>query len=166
MKKAFTLVELLVVMSMIAVLTASMVSAVSRARTRSRIAKATQETRELTNAILAYEQYAPDHSLSSAETDWTDCDESSLAIVLGGAPAANGKRTPVLFNASIVRGAFRDPWGRAYQMKVMKSDQLQGGGTDEEKNGLNFSTGSMPPNFNALTEEERSSMVPKWRGSK
>ncbi len=154
MKKAFTLVELLVVVSMIAVLSASMMSAVGRARMRSRVAKATQEIKELTNAILAYEQYAPNRSLDGEVTGWTDCTEGALSMVLGGKSGDNGERIPVLFNANITRGEFRDPWGRAYQLKIEKTDTLQGGGTDEDR-GVSFTTAPALPNYFRLTDKER-----------
>ena len=57
MKKGFTLIELLVVIGMIAVLTGAASSAVMKARKRSQIARAEAETQEMTNAILAYENY-------------------------------------------------------------------------------------------------------------
>ena len=63
MKKGFTLVELLVVIGMIAVLTGAASSAVMKARTRSQIARAETEVREMTNAILAYENWDDDHTL-------------------------------------------------------------------------------------------------------
>lgn len=154
MKKAFTLTELIVVMAMIAILSASMMSAVGRARTRSKIAKATQETRELTNAILAYEQYAPDRSLSGKKTDWANCTEDKLSMVLGRENGANGERIPVLLDASIVAGAFRDPWGRPYELKIQNSDTLQGGGVDEDR-GVGFITAPYLPNYNRLTDKER-----------
>ena len=56
MRKGFTLIELLVVVAMIMILIGTLVVSVEQARTRARIAKATQEAKELTNAILAYEQ--------------------------------------------------------------------------------------------------------------
>lgn len=139
---------------MIAVLAAAMMSAVGRARARSRIAKATQEIKELTNAVLAYEQYAQNRSLSGEETGWTDCNESSLAMVLGGKSGANGERIPVLFNASLTRGEFRDPWGRPYQLKIEKTDTLEGGGTDEDR-GVSFTTAPALPNYFRLTDKER-----------
>ena len=55
MKSGFTLMELLVVIGMIAILTGAASSSVMKARKRSQIARAEAEVREITNAILAYE---------------------------------------------------------------------------------------------------------------
>ena len=73
MKKGFTLIELLVVIGMIAVLTGAVSSSVMKARKRAQIARAEAETQEMTNAILAYENYDDDHSLKSYQTSkaWT-----------------------------------------------------------------------------------------------
>lgn len=68
MKKGFTLIELLVVIGMIAVLTGAASSAVMKARKRSQIARAETETREMTNAILAYENWDEDRSLKKYQT--------------------------------------------------------------------------------------------------
>ena len=63
MKRGFTLIELLVVIGMIAILTGAASSSVMKARKRSQIARAETEVREMTNAILAYENWDDDRSL-------------------------------------------------------------------------------------------------------
>ena len=55
MKKAFTLVELIVVIAIIAILMAAIGTSVRKAQLRSRIARAETEANEMTNAIRAYE---------------------------------------------------------------------------------------------------------------
>ena len=57
MKKAFTLVELIVVIAIIAILMASIGASVRKAQLRSRIARAEAEANEITNAIRAYENF-------------------------------------------------------------------------------------------------------------
>lgn len=150
MKKAFTLVEMMVVIGMILVLMGSMTMSVKKARTRARIAKATQETREITNAILAYEQFAKDHSLAAKITgnSWKTCTESDMSMILGGETGASGEPIPVLFNASILTGAIADPWGRPYQYMIDKNDDL--GTTLVPKK-----TAAVLPNYMRLTDEER-----------
>ena len=85
MKRAFTLIELLVVIAMLAVLIGALGSGMNQARRRAMIAKATQDAKEMTNAILAFENYAKDRSLKSYATgSWKDTTESSMSMILGG----------------------------------------------------------------------------------
>ena len=85
MKRAFTLIEMMVVVAMILIIAAAMTTSVAKARTRAKVAAAMQETREMTNAILAFEQYAQDRSLASEVTggSWRDCTESAMGMILG-----------------------------------------------------------------------------------
>ena len=156
MRKGFTLIELLVVVAMIMILIGTLVVSVEQARTRARIAKATQEAKELTNAILAYEQYAPNRSLQSVATGggWVECNEGSLKMVLGGMSGDSGGRIPVLFNASLTGGRMLDPWGRPYELLIEKTASLSGGGDDEERN-TRFVMAPYLPNFFRLTDAER-----------
>ena len=156
MRKGFTLIELLVVVAMIMILIGTLVVSVEQARTRARIAKATQAAKELTNAILAYEQYAPNRSLQSVATGggWVECNEGSLKMVLGGMSGDSGERIPVLFNASLTGGRMLDPWGRPYELLIEKTASLSGGGDDEERN-TRFVMAPYLPNFFRLTDAER-----------
>ena len=155
MKKAFTLIELLVVVAMIAVLMGAMTTSVNKARRRARIAKATQEAKELTNAILAYEQYDPNHSLESvASGGWTECTEGALAMVLGGKEGASGEKIPVLYNASLSGGKMLDPWRHPYEFLIEKTGSQDGGGGEEAK-GTQFIAAPHLPNFWRLADAER-----------
>ena len=158
MKRAFTLIELMVVIAMILILAGAMTTSVAKARTRARIAKATQEAKELTNALLAYEQYAPNHSLESVVNGgWSDCSKGSLKMVLGGVTGDNGETVPVLFNATLAAGhdeLMLDPWGHAYQYMIDKTSTLSGGG-DEEDRSTRFLYAPHLPNFFRLTDAER-----------
>ena len=146
----------MVVVAMIMILISVLSVSVAQARQRARIAKATQETKELTNAILAYEQYAPNRSLESVATGggWTECNEGSLKMVLGGATGDNGERIPVLFNAALTGGRMLDPWGHPYELMIDKTATLSGGG-DEEERSTRFVTAPYLPNFFRLTDAER-----------
>ena len=151
MKKGFTLVELMVVVGMIAVLMGAMTVSTSRAQERGRIAKATQETKEITNAILAYEQYADGHSLEKeAKGDWTKCTEGAMQMILGGKTGANGEEIPVLFNASVTGGNILDPWGRPYEYMIQRFEQ------GPQPNQVQFCRGVALPNYFRLTDKERS----------
>ena len=151
MKKGFTLIELLVVIAMIAVLTGAAGSAVMKARTRAQISRATTEVREMTNAILAYENYDKDHSLDALATggSWSDAEESGkLKLILGG----DAPRVPVLYNGTVSKGGFLlDPWGRAYQFKVVKAGDASDSSDDV---GKSLRTFMYLPNLNRLTPEE------------
>lgn len=150
MKRAFTLIELLVVISMILLIAGALTVSVGKARLRARIAKATQETRELTNAILAYEQFAKGRSLSSRVTggSWRECSEGAMGMILGRESGESGEQIPVLFNASIRGGMIVDPWGRPYRYMIEKTDGL--GNTIQMPQ-----TAAVLPNYNRLTDSER-----------
>ena len=153
MKKGFTLIELLVVIGMIAVLTGAASSAVMKARKRSQIARAETEVREMTNAILAYENWDDDHSLKNYQTSksWKDATESSLQFILGGVQNKQGK-VPVLYNAAVVGGNLRDPWGTTYQYMIANSGDAE---ASNDQVGKGLSTYMFPPNLWRLTKDEQ-----------
>jgi len=149
MRKGFTLIELLVVIAMIAILTGAASSAVMKARTRSQIARATTEVREMTNAILAYENYDKDHSLASMATSkaWTPASEGALKFILGG----EAPRVPVLYNGAVTRGHVLDPWGMPYEFMVANAGDASDSKDDV---GKSLSTFMYLPNLNRLKPEE------------
>jgi len=150
MKRAFTLIELMIVIGMIAVLMAAMGVSVSKARTRAKISKATQETKEMTNAILAFEQYAKGHTLEEyAKGSWADCTEGAMAMILGKVTGDNGEQVPVLYNGAVRGGKLFDPWGRPYQFMIEKSTGWEG--TDVPT----LLTAPALPNYFRLTDKER-----------
>lgn len=156
MKKAFTLIELMVVVAMIAIIAGAMTTSVQQARRRAGIAKAKQEAKELTNAILAFEQYAPGHSLDTVATGggWKECTEGALSMVLGGATGDNGETVPVLYNAALTGGRMLDPWRHPYEFMIEKTGSLNGGGGEEAK-GTQFIAAPHLPNFFRLADKER-----------
>ncbi len=153
MKKGFTLIELLVVIGMIAVLTGAASSAVMKARRRSQIARAETETREMTNAILAYENWDDDRSLKSRVTSgsWKDATEDAMQFILGGVQNRQGK-VPVLYNAAVTGGSVRDPWGRPYQYMIVQAGDAAQSSADTVGKGL--STYMMLPNLWRLKSGE------------
>ena len=155
MRKGFTLIELLVVIAMIAIIAAAFTTSVAAARRRAYIARATQEVKEMTNAILAFEQYAPNRSLASeANGGWTPCGETQMAMILGGKSGDTGEQVPLLYNGHVRDGFLRDPWGTPYQYTIVNTASLEGGGGEESK-GVDFSTAAALPNFFRLTDKER-----------
>lgn len=125
MRKAFTLVELLIVIAMIAILMGAATSVVVKAQKRSKITRAETDIREMTNAILAYENWDKNHSLSSeASGSEQVATESSLSFILGG-ETVNGHKIPVLYNAAVSSdGTIRDPWGTPYKFKIEKTGNI------------------------------------------
>ena len=115
MKRAFTLVEMIVVVAVIAILMASIGASVYKAQLRSRIARAEAESNEITNAIRAYENFV---DTGIPERNNVDADESSLGFILGDGTGRAGNKVPVLYNASVVAGKIRDPWGTPYKVRV------------------------------------------------
>lgn len=151
MRKAFTLIELLVVVAMLAVLMGAVTSSVGQARKRTMIAKATQDVKEITNAILAYQNFAPNRSLENeASGSWKETTESALAMILGKKQTEGGGQVPVLYNAQIQGGVVKDPWGMPYQFMIKRLTEQ-----DDGEANLNFVTAPNLPNFFRLTDEER-----------
>ena len=152
MKKGFTLIELLVVIGMIAVLTGAASSAVMKARKRSQIARAETEVREMTNAILSYENWDDDHSLKKYQTSkaWKDATEDAMQFILGGVQNKQGT-VPVLYNAAVVGGNLRDPWGTTYQFMIGDSGSAE---SSRDQVGRSLSTYMFLPNLWRLKAEE------------
>ena len=152
MKRGFTLVELLVVIGMIAVLTGAASSSVIKARRRSQSARATSECREITNAILAYENWSESHTLAEVAQrfgSWKDAAEGDLDFILGmksNASGPNGK-VPVLYNGAVTRGKIIDPWGTPYKIQV--KDMGAALGTTDTL-GNNMQTFMFMPNRNRV----------------
>ena len=154
MKKGFTLIELLVVIGMIAILTGAASSAVMKARKRSQIARAEAETQEMTNAILAYENWDDDHTLKNYQTSkaWKDATEDSLQFILGGGQNKQGK-VPVLYNAAIRGGSVLDPWGTPYQYMIADAGNAVERSGDQVGSGL--TTYMYLPNLWRLKADEQ-----------
>jgi prepilin-type N-terminal cleavage/methylation domain-containing protein len=155
-RRAFTLIELLVVLAMIAILMGAVGVSTTQARKRAKITKATQEMKEITNAIIAFEQYAKNRSLDGYTTGgWKECNESSLSMILGGVTGESGEKVPVLFSASIGGGGkIIDPWGNPYEFIIEKTASL-GSGDGTAGSGVSYSIGVHLPNFFRLQPEER-----------
>jgi len=154
MKKGFTLIELLVVIGMIAILTGAASSAVMKARKRAQVARAEAETQEMTNAILAYENYADDHTLKNYLTSkaWKEATEDALQFIFGGVQNKQGN-IPVLYNGAIRGGKVLDPWGTPYQYMIADAGEAAQSSADQV--GSSLSTYMYLPNLWRLKADER-----------
>jgi len=120
------MVELLVVIAMIMLLAGAVTSSVTQANERAKVTQATTDVQEMTNAILAYENYgrAGDESpLANHVMEEKEAAESTMAFILGRETLKNGQsgNIPVLFNGQVRRGAIRDPWGRPYYVTIRQT---------------------------------------------
>ena len=150
MRRGFTLIELLVVIAMIAVLMGAVGTGMNQARRRAQIARATQDAKEMTNAILAFENYAKGRSLKNYATgSWKETTETSLSMILGGEESDSGEQVPVLYNAQIRNGQILDPWGRPYEFMIKRVGDIT------PPSSSSFQTAPSLPNFYRLLDEER-----------
>ena len=125
-KKGFTLVELIVVIAMIMMLAGAVTSALTSARRRAKISKATVTCQEMTNAILAYENYAENYTFEQNKltgTSWRPADTKFLSFILGEENMKNGtgEKIPVLYNGEVTKGVLLDPWKNPYLVRIEKS---------------------------------------------
>lgn len=130
-RRGFTMIELLVVITIIGVLISSFVVSTARARENARITKATVESRELANAIRLYgltmmdssdESVANDPLGSLGLSEGAPTQVSSSLTSLLTKPSSQNNNT-VYYRAS--DGAIRgnrlcDPWGNPYYIRVKK----------------------------------------------
>ena len=132
MRSAFTLVELLVVVGMVAVLMGAMTTAVNGARERARIQKATSDVKVISQAILAYEVWngdqLPTMGARGSAANGAVANKSSLGFLIGeggaqGATGGNGSgELPVLLMAQLRNGGdIVDPWGTPYRVTIAES---------------------------------------------
>lgn len=137
MKKAFTLIELMVVIGMIVILMGAMTVSVTSAQKRAKLARAETEAQEMTKAILAYANYSDDGTLAElAGMNDQPASESNLKYILGGV-SKRGSKVPVLYNASTSQnGTFLDPWGMPYRVTVKQGERIQPPGVPNMEVGV------------------------------
>lgn len=152
----FTLMELLVVIAMIMILAGAVTTAVANAQRRAKIARATAECREMTNAILAYENYDRERSLQNRVMQDVEAGRSTLGFILGeGGTTMSGEKVPVLYNASMKGGKIVDPWGNAYRVTIQPAAGLSNADqVDQTARDMYISL--FLPNYTRLSPWERS----------
>ena len=150
MRKGFTIIELLVVIAMLMVLAGSVGVGVSSAQKNARKAKATATVRELTNAILAYENATKDHELPTCNQDVGENVPIIAALIgKGGEMGVDMTKIKVLFNADMHGGKLLDPWGNPYRVVIK-----QASATIEDKALDGITTTTFMPNFYRLGADE------------
>ena len=148
MRKAFTLVELMAVLMIISLLIAVLTTSVSRAQRRALMARADTEAREITNAILAYQNFDEDGSLQKYVMEDAEAGEGNLGFILGKVKARNSA-VPVLYNAAISGGMIRDPWGHPYRITIRQGEHINPPGVNNLKIRLFY------PNWHRLNGGDR-----------
>lgn len=147
--RGFTLIELLVVVAMIAILIGAMTTSVAAARERAKIQRATSEVKIISQAILAYENYARGGDFKLEEKNDVDADSSSLGFLLGAAAVDSGAKMPVLLMAQLRNGGkMLDPWGMPYRVRIKE-------GTIPSASQVQLRTGYFLPNYYRVSEGER-----------
>ena len=153
-KRGFTLIELLVVVAMIAIITGAMTTAVTGARERARIQKATSDVKTVSQAILAYENYEQGSgNFELPLMNGADADSGTLGFLIGqGGSAKSGGNIPVLLQARLAGGSkMMDPWGTPYKVTIKEVQR-----TPKIKTASgSMQTGFYLPNFYRLTEGEK-----------
>jgi len=153
MRQAFTLVELLVVVGMIAVLMGAMSVAIGGAQKRARIQKAKSDVKVISQAILGYENYSKDHKLPTMMRK--EANKTTLAFLLGqGETGENGDKIPALLSAALSsgKGELLDPWGHPYLITIREGNAS----VDFKVASKDLKMGYFLPNFFRLDKEERS----------
>lgn len=153
-KRAFTLVELMVVVAMIALISGAMVTSVSAARERARVQKAAAEVKVVAQAILAYENWDQGSGRHELPTfNERDADSDSLGFILGdGGQAQSGGKIPVMLMAALTSGGkMLDPWGTPYKVTIKESSLSMRAGSASGS----LQTGYYLPNWYRLGEGER-----------
>ena len=124
----FTLVELLVVLSIIGLLAGLLVGAASRARVKARVVRAEAEVRELAKAWkaywLTYERWPAGYESSSN----LPMDSAAMDILMGNNDGENPQGIRFMDADLDESGNFDDPWGTPYRMNFRPVESI----TEEE----------------------------------
>jgi len=111
---AFTLIEMMIVVGMLAILMGVSFSGIGQARNQARVAKANAEVRELINAWLSYEAAYDDWPVNVVGDNLV-ANKANLQELLG-----ENQDNTVYLNVQLTAGEFRDPWGTPYQFRLLQ----------------------------------------------
>ena len=149
-KSAFTLVELLVVLGIVAMIMAAFTSSMASAQQRAKISRATSEVKLISQAILSYENYDQGNELPSMSNQ--DADQGSIGFLIGNGGSSKSGKIPALLMAQLSSGGkMLDPWGTPYKISIKPGNAsvklTSASGT--------MQTGYYLPHFFRLSAEER-----------
>ena len=152
----FTIIELITVIAILLMLMGAITTSVTGARRRAKTNQAITEAQQLTDAILAYENFSRPGRPSPLENkatgeSWKVATEGDMAFVLGNEknPTGQDGNVPVLFNGAVTGGSIRDPWGHTYRYRIMSSAI----DVDDEHDGDQGETYFAIPNINRISAE-------------
>ena len=156
-KRGFTMIELLMVVAILLLLIGAITTSVTGARRRAKIQQAIAEAQQLTDAILAYENFIKpgddDARMPDTHGEWKPASEKDMAFVLGKVQNPNGQEgfVPVLFNGAVIGGSIRDPWGHPYQYRILAPSV----DTEDQSNTDNDTVSALAvPNINRISVDE------------
>ena len=116
-RAGFTMAEILTVIAIISILAMMTGAALLKARELARRTRAEAELRSIMEACLQY--HAAYEEWPGSGTDFQDVGGALLSALTG-----ENSHDLVFLNLSLVGESFKDPWGRAYEVKF-------GGGSDD-----------------------------------
>ena len=124
LRAGFTLVELLAVISIIALLTAASLGSLFRARAFAKRAKAEAELRELVNAWGQY--YTTYWEWPSSLNGAREVEVTSSLLEPLTDPANGDNKYGIVFLNYSGTGTYKDPWGSAYRLTFSGRDSSGG----------------------------------------
>ena len=153
----FTIIELITVIAILLMLMGAITTSVTGARRRAKTNQAITEAQQLTDAILAYENFSRPGRPSPLENkatgeSWKVATEGDMAFVLGNEknPTGQDGNVPVLFNGAVTGGSIRDPWGHPYRYRIMSSSV----DAEDETAGSSGESAFAIPNINRIPADE------------
>ncbi len=123
---AFTLVELLIVIAIIAILAGLAFPAVQGAMKSGRKSQARNDVHQLAAAVRAFQLEYGRLPTTASGSDNTNADNASIIRALTGADTTLNPRSIVFFEAKQAKGGkggldggvYKDPWGNAYSFML------------------------------------------------
>ena len=157
-KSGFTIIELITVISILLLLMGAITTSVTGARRRAKTQQAITEAQQLTDAILAFENFVkPGDDKSPLEgratgESWKEATRGNLAFVLGEVQNPNGQsgKVPVLFNGAVTGDRILDPWGKPYKYRIMSTKV----DPEDESNPNKSESNLAIPNINRISLDE------------
>ena len=121
-RKAFTLIELLIVLVIIGMLMGLLLPALRKARLRAKETKAKDAVTQLTIAwqsyLAEYRMFPSDNDNPSMPVPISEMNVTAVKILKGETYNNMGKHEFLEFTTNEVQNGFMDPWGTLYQVAL------------------------------------------------